>query len=167
MMSLIEVILAAEDRDRDEAWKDYLAVLEGDAPKPAEVQKIRAAMARLGKRVHSISEDRLAVAEMRRLRKSIADNSELPRQLQQIEQQESASCAERDRKIAPHVATCVRKSWVQCDQAFAQIKELSAPHEKVKQEAEELRGRAQAHESDKVALRQLEDRHQQLARHAK
>jgi len=166
-MNLIEGILAAEVRESDEACKDYLALLEADEPKPAEVQKIRAAMARLGKQVHSIPEDRLAVAEMRRLRKSIADRSELPHQLQQIEQQEAASCAERDRKIAPHVATCVAKNWVQCDQALTQIKELSAPHEKVKQEAEELRGRAQAHETDKGALRRLEDRHQQLARHVK
>jgi len=166
-MNLIEAILAAEDRESDEAYKDYLALLEGDEPKPAEVQKIRAAMARLGKQVHSIPEDRLAVAEMRRLRTSIADRSELPHPLQQIEQQEATCCAERDKKIAPHIAECVRKSWVPCDQAHTQIKKLSAPHHKLKQEAEELRGRAQAHERDKVALRQLEDRHQQLARRVK
>jgi len=85
----------------------------------------------------------------------------------QVEQQEAECRGERDSKIAPHIAACVRQSRVQCDQARAPIKKLSAPHDRLKQDVEELRGRVQAYGRDKGALHQVEGRHQQLARRVK
>jgi cell division protein FtsB len=166
-MSLIEVIQAAQDQETTDAWNTYCTILATDDPKPAEVRSMRAAMATLGKTIHDLPEDRNAVAEIPRLRKIVGDNSGLPAQLAQLERKEAECGAEREKKIAPHLAVCVRKSWVQCDEANRQIESLSAPHDKIKRELEELRGRVKAHERYNASLRQLEGSHHHIAKRLK
>jgi hypothetical protein len=56
---------------------------------------------------------------------------------------------------------------VQCDEANRQIESLSAPHDKIKRELEELRGRVKAHERYNASLRQLEGSHPHIAKRLK